>query len=635
MTATPIILKALVHPRLPLMVTALAVLLMLPALWVGWQTDDYMHKLAMQRPAEFRDVVPPPLLMFSFVPGDAAQTHRLMDIGWLPWWTYDGLRLAFCRVVTALTHWVDYQLWPRSPALMHAHSLLWLALLVYGAALVYRRVALVEQHAADVTPFTSGPARHGSAEHGAALAPAALAGLAAVLYAVDHTHAMPAAWLANRNGIVAAALGAWALVAHVRWRADGWRWGVLLAPALLLGALLAGELAVGAGAYIVAYAVCIERGPWRRRIAGLGPSVFIGLGWWLTYRALGFGAYGSAWYVDPGRDPLGFTAAVVERAPILLLGQWAGPPPEFYLMFAPSAQRVHWLAALAFILVLGVAFVPLLRRDRFARFWALGMLLALLPVCATVPFDRLLLLAGVGALGLLARYLLWVWQARRAVGWFPAIVAVALAGLHLVVSPLAVPLRAWSTARLGGLIESSVATPADDPALRDQHVVLVNGPGAMVGSFYFQVLRLLHGQSTPAHTRILASGIDDVTVTRVDERTLLVRPATGFAPPPGTVAPGAEHPWFNLGYMLQNLDRLVRDDRHPFVVGQRIELTGLGIEVTAVTADGRAAEARFRFAVPLEDPSLRWMQWGERNFVPFTPPAVGTTVTLPGPKVKV
>lgn len=51
-----------------------------------------------------------------------------------------------------------------------------------------------------------------------------------------------------------------------------------------------------------------------------------------------------------------------------------------------------------------------------------------------------------------------------------------------------------------------------------------------------------------------------------------------------------------------------------------------------MTPDGRPFTVRFRFAVPLEDPSLRWLQWKDNRFIPFTPPAVGQTVTLPGPR---
>jgi hypothetical protein len=67
--------------------------------------------------------------------------------------------------------------------------------------------------------------------------------------------------------------------------------------------------------------------------------------------------------------------------------------------------------------------------------------------------------------------------------------------------------------------------------------------------------------------------------------------------------------------------------------GQQVELTGMRAEVIALTADERPLEARMQFTVPLEDASLKWLQWDwERNaYVPFTLPAVGETVRVAGP----
>ena len=77
--------------------------------------------------------------------------------------------------------------------------------------------------------------------------------------------------------------------------------------------------------------------------------------------------------------------------------------------------------------------------------------------------------------------------------------------------------------------------------------------------------------------------------------------------------------------------RLLRGEDDPMSVGDRVELTGLTIKVTDVTADGCPAEAEFRFAVPLEDPSLRWLQWTAGDFVPFTPPPVGGNIEIREP----
>jgi hypothetical protein len=98
----------------------------------------------------------------------------------------------------------------------------------------------------------------------------------------------------------------------------------------------------------------------------------------------------------------------------------------------------------------------------------------------------------------------------------------------------------------------------------------------------------------------------------------------GASPDPGR-APDA----FALAHMIRFFDILFRGPDYPMRLGERVELSAATIEVTALTPDGRPAEATFRFRVPLEDPSLRWFACRRGGFVPFTPPAVGQTASLP------
>ena len=121
--------------------------------------------------------------------------------------------------------------------------------------------------------------------------------------------------------------------------------------------------------------------------------------------------------------------------------------------------------------------------------------------------------------------------------------------------------------------------------------------------------RALEGLPLPAHTRVLAPyQFASIEVRRTDAQTLVIRPSLGFLAVP--------------------FDRLARNLKHPMLLGQRVELTGMTVTVTALTEDGRPAEATFRFSVPLEDDSLRWLNWEDDTFQPFTPPAVGETVVL-------
>lgn len=57
----------------------------------------------------------------------------------------------------------------------------------------------------------------------------------------------------------------------------------------------------------------------------------------------------------------------------------------------------------------------------------------------------------------------------------------------------------------------------------------------------------------------------------------------------------------------------------------------MSAKIISLTRDGRPLVVAFRFAVPLESASLRWLQWKDSRFVPFQPPRVGESVVLHAP----
>src|SRR5258708_21904314 len=129
------------------------------------------------------------------------------------------------------------------------------------------------------------------------------AGLAALLFAVEDGHALPAAWLANRNSLLATLFGLLALTVHDRWRRDGWRPGAWWGSAFLALALLSGELGLGVLAYLAAYALLLDPAGWRRGLTAAIPAGGVFLTWAAAYRLLGFGASGSGMYLDPLASP--------------------------------------------------------------------------------------------------------------------------------------------------------------------------------------------------------------------------------------------------------------------------------------------------------------------------------------------
>jgi len=643
------------------LLVALGLLLASPSLFIGLQTDDLMIRGAALRLSPAEGVRRGPWEPFTFFNGDPAQNHALMDKGYVPWWMYPRARAAFFRPLAALTHLLDFRVLDDCPALMHVHSLLWFAALLWTAATLYRRLmghnpppsqgggrGRVGACAAP-GPNPHPPRGRGglSLEGRGVKAPRSLAGvegstgippvpavLAALLFTLDNGHAWPAGWLSNRNALIAGVFGFLAILAHDRWRRDGWRPGALLAPLALAAALLAKEEAVGVGAYLLAYAAFLDPAPWRRRLAALAPCALVGIAWCAAYKALGLGVVGSAMYVDPGHAPLAFAGRVVRNAPVLLAAQWGFPEADISSMLSAAAFRGLWVWAVAFLILLGVLLAPLVRRGRVARFWALGMALSVAPVCAAFPMNRLLMFPGLGAMGLLA---MWLGGVRAKAEWLPKArawrglaraLAALFVALHLVLAPLLFPVRTAGIWFVGKLVETHYAALDPGPEAPGQTFVFVNP--AACSHMLWMLTRMRDGRPVPERCLSLGPSSAPVAITRSDERTLVVRPAAGYLLPlGGSPDPGRPPAAFSFAHMVRFFDILFRGPDHPMRLGEKVELTAATVEITALTPDGRPAEAAFRFRVLLEDPSLRWFACRRGAFVPFTPPAIGQTVSVP------
>jgi hypothetical protein len=193
-------------------------------------------------------------------------------------------------------------------------------------------------------------------------------------------------------------------------------------------------------------------------------------------------------------------------------------------------------------------------------------------------------------------------------GRLARVVAGALVFCHVVVAPLLFPFRAQATSSVNRVLGRAHQSVPADAAVTSRTVVLVNPPiDPFVG--YFLAYRTVAGEPRPKHLRWFATGVTDLRIQRVDETTLRMRPSAGF-----------------LSSFTQ---MMLRSPNRPIELGHLIALSDVTIEVSALTADGRPAEILVRFAVPLEHPSLQWLQWGKHDYVPFRVPRVGETTVVP------
>jgi len=489
--------------------------------------------------------------LFEFASGLRDDNLRMMDAGsLLPWWSDPELKIGFYRPLSSLLHRLDYALWAQHSELMYVHGLLWLLLLL---VLVQRLYARFEVRAGAAT-------------------------LAAWLYALNDANGAVVSWLSNRNALVAASGVVATLLWHDRARREQHGPSRWLAPAGLALASFAGELGLSAWAYLIAHALCFERAPLAKRCAVLWPYALVTLGWACAYVASGAGTQGSGVYLHPFTDPAAFARELPGRA-LVLLGAAFGPVPAD-LTFVTSPELAPAAIALGALVLTALAWVGRaeLRRDRALGFWWLGTLLAVLPITASFPSDRLLLLVNVGAMAIVARAVRVLW--RRSAVSRPGARALALGLLlvHGVLAPLLLPWRARQMQQFGAATERAFACLDAIERLEDRTLIVLGAPADFFVS-YLQVERAARGLPRPAHVYWVANPRAALHVAVTGERTLeLERDGGFFTSPP---------------------EALYRRRQAQLGPGALVSLPGFGARIGSVDASGAPIRIELQLAEPL------------------------------------
>lgn len=561
--------------RAPLRLALLGLILGAPALGAGLFMDDYVHRAAFLGTGQIGEFRLTPLRMFSFTDGNPEVTRAAMETGFYPWWTSEEVLINFWRPLTAATHALDHFLWPNLPSLMHGQSLVWFALTIFLVAILYRRVG------------------------GAAWT----AGLAGLLFVVDESHGMPALWIANRNAILALFFGIACLLCHAKWRETRAKHWVATGVVALLASVHCNEGGIATTGYLFAFALFLDKGTLKSKALSLAPYAVAIIAWRIYYQALGFGVSGSPMYNDPGYAPWRFAIAMFWRAPALLSAQIANVPSEPFEFLPSPLWQAHWGISLAVILMGLWALLPLLRTSPTTRFWALGMVISLVPVSATLPSGRLLVFASVGGAALVAEYIVWVRQRLLQRGILHRALCVVLVVLHLVVAPLGF-LGTALLLNLGSRAFDGMSRTLVYPeGIENRTLYLVNPPNYFL-TIFTNVRRSLEGLPVPDGTHTLSSNTPfgvEMKVTRVDEDTLHVDPEGGFP------------------YLL------FRDATKPFRPGDRVELKHFTVEILSVNAAGNAQDVNYHFPAPLESDRFYWLQMDGFNYKPYTLPSIGET----------
>lgn len=571
-------MKTLLGPHATRLALLLGGLLALPFLGAGLFADDYYHQLLLEQgpgaPGSQWG-------LFTFATGDWAYLEPHIRSGPFPWWALEELRFIFVRPLSVALHIADKELFGRAFALHHLHSIGWYLALIAVVAALFRR---------------------------ALGATAALAALATLLFAIDDAHSLVAGWIANRNALVATCFALLGLLAHVRWREDGWRPGL---PLSLLGCalgLLGGESALGAIAYFLAYELVAAPGGWKARARALTPLALLGVAYIALYRWRGAGSYGSGIYMDPVREPLVYLAGAPAKALALVGAQFLGATSDLWLAMPKvrPALVVTGVVALGLVVPLWRRLVPRLseHEQRGLRWLTLGGVLSVIPILATFPLNRLLLMPSIGGSAVVAMTLLLGWRATDTLSRVGArlffFTAVVMGVTSWPINFLAV--RHVAT----NLRDTAEPTALPDAPLAGRVYVFV-APDPMSAMYTPQVRGWLG--KPPRAWLTFSFARYPHRLTRVDARTFELEVVGGRL-------------------METVFEELMRDARFPLPVGFKRQLDGVSVEVVGLDA-GLPNRLRLVFDEDPEQGDHTFVQWRDAQLAPLTLPRVGESLDFP------
>jgi hypothetical protein len=328
--------------------------------------------------------------------------------------------------------------------------------------------------------------------------------------------------------------------------------------------------------------------------------------WQIIYAAGGYGAKATVAYVHPLTEPFTYALKLLESTPILCLGQLTPLMSDFWGIYPFALKIVVFLLGAAVLIVVGRVAWPRFTDKPLARFWLIGAGLSLLPAATAGPMDCNLVFLGFGAAPALAMVFEHAVVHSLGSQWSRVVLS-TLVVCNLVIAPLLLPAKCLTMLGMGfGLPHTDASIPRD-PNVAQKTLVAVwaISEGGLYASWNHRYAERI---PTPSKMRLLSTCLKNVSVTRLDELTLRLRPERGF---------------YDSAFQ-----QLMRSLSEPFHRGDVIRLSNMTVSVAEITSDGRPLTVDFRFSAPLESPEWLWMRGDGLRLVNWSPPKPGETVVV-------
>jgi hypothetical protein len=407
------------------------------------------------------------------------------------------------------------------------------------------------------------------------------------------------------------------MLAYMRWREDGWKWGLPLSLLGLAVGFLGSETAVGVLGLWGFYAMLGPRDSLARKVTAFLPVLAVTAGYVVLYKGMGYGAHGSGSYLDPTGEPLVYAAVLPMRLLALTGGLLAAMPVDLWVLFLslrPLLSLTGLAALLLFAYLLWCCWPVLEERHRRALRWMIpGTALSLLPVAATFPMNRLLLVPSIGGSVVVATVLVHYWGTWRQLAGMRRRLAVALAGflvlVNFIVPPLAWTAQSLIITKLDRHVEEVyAATPlvySEDPAV---HNVLLVAPDPLACAYPPIIHALLEHRRELAPWLCLSLAPHDHRLTRTGENALTLEVINGCM-------------------LRTEFEQLMRGPSWPLRKGDKLSLCGVEIAILEANDTG-PTKLGVAFDRSLDDKALNFLVWKDGGIRPFDMLGVGQSMVV-------
>jgi len=487
---------------------------------------------------------------FYFFGEKRNKTIELKEYGALPWWSEDSAQMAMFRPISAATHYVDHVILKGDLVLIQLQSFMWLVFLFIALRLFYKKIHL---------------------------SPLVIL-LASLIFIIDLTHMTNFYWLSARNIFISTVFGLLTITMHIQWRESKNIFYFPIALMLFCMSLLSAEAGIAAGAYLLSYALFLDKQGITRGIVSIIPYGIIVILWRFIYQQLGYGSKNISLYVDPVNSLADFLFSFFASALLIITAVISATGS---ILSGMSAEVEFWYLLFGFcLLVFSTLLIwSILKKSAQVRFFYAGFLFSIIPFCALSTYTaRSGVFAYIGFSALLAILIGEYLEDKKFILLKRVFIVIALL-FHLfipIIYNLYVSLQTDDKNSVDVKANLEHALPSDS----DKYTVYLNYPSE-VNAMFLPYTWKAEGFPEPKGLIRLVPGLNSYTIKRLSEKSFLLGSDYHFV-----LNQHAELkykykdiPKSGLLYGLREANGFTANNQKQYVVGEKFTLKNYKVEI--------------------------------------------------------